>query len=276
MTQYYNGHSYWVHDLDPFIFRFSENFGLRWYGLAYALGFMAGAWMLSLYFKKKRSPFNPDQQFVMLVALILGTLLGGRLGYMLLYDFHNFIRNPLIIADLSGGGINGMASHGGITGLALAAIWIGHHYKLSPFKVGDLVVSVGGLGIFFGRIANFINGELYGRVAEVPWAIIFPTGGLAPRHPYQLYAALLEGLMVFAYAQLRFWKSDICKRFPGHLVGEFFLVYALGRIIGECFREPDAGIVQFFGINRGMFYSFFMVLVGVVFILWARRKQSPS
>jgi len=243
MTRQIGEHAYWVHDLNPFIIQFSDSFGLRWYGLAYALGFIISAWMLSLYYKKKRSPFDPDQQFVVLVALILGTLLGGRLGYMLLYDFSNFIRNPLLLVDISGGGINGMASHGGIAGLAIASIWAGRHYKVSPLRLGDLVVSLGGLGIFFGRIANFINSELYGKISHVPWAIIFPNGGMEPRHPYQLYAAVLEGLLVFTYTQIRFWKTDVCRRHPGQLVGEFFLIYAFGRILGEFFREPDASLI---------------------------------
>ncbi len=260
---------YWLHDLSPFIIRFSENFGLRWYGLAYVLGFSAAYWLLAFYYKKGRSPWNADQQATAFWAIVLGVVLGGRLGYMLLYDWGNFVRNPLILIRVWEGG---MASHGGFVGSLLAGIWFTRKSKTPFLKTADIFCTLPLPGIFFGRIANFINGELWGKVTDVPWAVLFPASPhpLSPRHPSQLYAALLEGLLLCLYTQIRFWTGKPEKRPEGQLCGEFFLAYALVRILGEAFREPDASLI--FGLSRGVFYSLFLAAGGIAMIFWARRK----
>ncbi|MCB1120365.1 MAG: prolipoprotein diacylglyceryl transferase [Verrucomicrobiae bacterium] len=272
MKVVYEGAEYYRHNWDPFVIQFSEGFGIRWYGLAYVLGFLTAAWLLSLYFKKGKSPFNKDQQYNVLLILVVGTMLGGRLGYMLLYDLDTLLSAPWKIIEVWKGG---MASHGGIAGIVVACLYLGYRYKQSPWKVGDIVVTLGPAGILFGRLANFINGELWGKISTVPWAVVFPEAmpfGV-PRHPSQLYEAVLEGLFMLVYLQFRFWRSDVTERRPGQLTGEFFILYALVRIFGEQFREPDAALIL--GMSRGIFYSIVMLLVGVAFVV-ARRKTKPT
>jgi len=270
---------YWVHDLSPFLVRFPENplhiEGIRYYGLAYLCGFI-GAWILfSLYYKKQRIPLNADQQTTLMTAVIIGVLAGGRIGYMLLYDLPAFLSNPLLVFRVDQGG---MASHGGFIGVLLAVIWFSRKYKFSFLRLGDVICSVAPLGIFFGRIANFINGELWGRVTTFKWAVIFPdspsvynplTGiyGPEPRHASQLYAATLEGLLLFIYVQWRFWKT---RPPAGQLAGEFLAGYGIVRIFGELFREPDASLIL--GLSRGQFYSLFMVAAGIGIVFYARKR----
>ncbi len=261
--------AYWVHDLSPFIIQFTENFGIRWYGLSYILGFLAAYLLLDYYYKKGRSPWNADQQATAFWAIILGVVLGGRLGYMFLYNFQEFLHNPLIVIRVWEGG---MASHGGMLGSVLAGIWFTRKTKTPFLKTADIFCTLPPLGLFFGRIANFINGELWGKVTDVPWAVIFPASPfpLSPRHPSQLYAAVLEGLLLLIYTQIRFWTGKPKNRPEGQLCGEFFLAYALVRIFGETFREPDASLI--FGLSRGVFYSLFLAAGGIAMIIWARRK----
>ena len=171
-----------------------------------------------------------------------------------------------------------MASHGGFVGVCIAVFWYARHSKQSPFPIGDIIVSVVPPGLFFGRIANFINGELWGRTTEITWGVLFPKApgfieGVA-RHPSQLYAATLEGLCTFAFVQWRFWKSDVTKRAPGRLAGEFLIAYAIARIINEFFRQPDASLVM--GMSRGQFYSLFLVLGGAILIRIAEIRAKKS
>ncbi len=270
---------YWVHDLDPFLFRFPEGWpleGIRWYGFAYVLGFVAGAFLLHHYYKKGKSPLNADQQSMLVCALVLGVLIGGRLGYVLGYmlprDPDILTRDPTAIFRVTDGG---MASHGGMIGVWIALAWAAMRYKVRFFNLMDITVTLAPIGIFFGRIANFINGELWGKVTDVPWAVIFKiheygkTLYLLPRHPSQLYAAGLEGLLLLAWTQWRFWR---CKLPEGQLVGEAMIGYAIVRIVGEIWREPDQGVSLVLGLSRGQFYSVFLALIGVSVIVWARKN----
>jgi phosphatidylglycerol:prolipoprotein diacylglycerol transferase len=163
----------------------------------------------------------------------------------------------------------GMASHGGMIGVILATGWFARRNGIPMLHLWDLVATTAPAGLFFGRIANFINGELWGKPSTVPWAVIFPRSAspdqpdlLVPRHPSQLYEAALEGVLLFAYMQWRFWRSDTARERPGRLAGEFLIVYALVRIAGEAFREPDATLIL--GMSRGTFYSIFMIAFGLV------------
>lgn len=273
MTVTYQGSDYWLHELSPFIIKFSEDWGIRWYGFAYVLGFLTASWLLSFYFKNGKSPFNKEQQFNVLLILIGGVMVGGRLGYMVLYDLDTLLQSPWKIIQVWKGG---MASHGGIAGLALAVGLVARHYKQPFWKVADIVVTLGPAGVLFGRIANFINGELWGTFSTLPWAVVFPGADPygVPRHPSQLYEAVLEGLLVLIYLQWRFWRSRISVLRPGQLSGEFFILYATVRILGEQFREPDAALIL--GLSRGIFYSLIMLLAGVAFILRARRESSNA
>lgn len=264
--------AYWTHDLSPFLVRFSENFGIRWYGLAYLAGFAVAGWLLARYFRSGRSTLNTNAVFDLVTILVAGVIVGGRLGYYLLYQPAVLFGDPLVLIRVWEGG---MASHGGMVGVAVALWWFTRRRAESMLQVSDLVLTTVPAGLFFGRIANFINGELWGKVTDVPWAVIFvhTGGGPLPRHPSQLYEALLEGLLLFACLQWRFWKTDVARRQPGRLTGEFLILYALVRAVGEVFREPDEGISLILGMSRGTFYSLFLVAAGVALIAHAIRRS---
>ncbi|GBE30895.1 prolipoprotein diacylglyceryl transferase [bacterium BMS3Bbin04] len=268
---------YWVHDLSPFLIHFGGDIGLRYYGLAYVLAFLFAFWLLGRFRRVGLSPFTKPQESDVMLILVLGALIGGRLGFMLLYDFNNFIREPWSFFEVWRGG---MASHGGFVGVFLAGLWITKRYKLSWWRLADLMAVMTPPGLMLGRIANFINGELWGKISYVSWAVIFPASApvgtpisqIEPRHPSQLYEAALEGLLCTLYTQIRAWKSNVIRERPGQLGGEFLVLYALVRIISEQFREPDATLI--FYLSRGTFYSVFLVIAGVVMIMHARRKHA--
>ena len=244
--------SYYVHDLDPLLIAFPEWFpldgGIHWYGLSYVAGFFSAFGLLAWYYRKGRSPMDADARMTFMTASIVGILLGGRLGYMLLYDMDKLLNNPSALYRVWEGG---MASHGGFVGVALGLWWFSRKSKISLLRLGDFAVTIAAPGLFCVRIANFINGELWGKVSEVSHAIVFPLaqgpayfdhsqyhvfsetlGRLVnPRHPSQLYEAALEGLLLFVVTQWRFWKFP--KLAKGQLAGEFFIAYAILRVIGE-------------------------------------------
>ncbi len=272
---------YWVHDLDPFLWQFPDSFGgwgpggIRWYGISYLAGFVFAYFLLKTYYKNKRSPYDSEQILNFMTFLVLGVLLGGRIGYSLLYRGNEFLQDPFMLFRVWEGG---MASHGGFAGVCIAALLYARYSKQSPFPIGDLIVSVVPPGLFFGRIANFINGELWGRTTDVSWGVLFPKApGFAQeiaRHPSQIYAATLEGLCTFAFVQWRFWKTDVTQRVPGRLAGEFLIAYSIARICNEFFREPDASLI--IGMTRGQFYSVFLILGGIVLIRIAEKKAQKS
>lgn len=269
-------HNYWIHDLDPFLFRFGENFGIRYYGLAYLLSFLIAFGLLALYYRKGRSPLAPEQQSNALFAVIVGVLAGGRLGYMLFYDLGGFVQNPLTLFKVWEGG---MASHGGFLGGIAALVWIARREKIPFLRVADLFATLAPPGLLLGRVANFINGELWGRVTDVSWAMIFPASApgapldsIPPRHPSQLYEAALEGALLLVYLQIRFWKTDVVRTHPGQLAGEFLLLYAMARIFCEFFREPDAGLIL--GMSRGIFFSIFLAIAGIAVIVISRKRAA--
>jgi len=273
--------SYWIHDLSPFLWRFPGELanwgpgGIRWYGISYLLGFISAYFLLKLYFKHNRSPYDQEQIMNLITFQIIGVLIGGRIGYLLLYQGEKFLSDPLTIFRVWEGG---MASHGGFVGVFVATLWYAKKSSQSIKPIGDLIVSIVPPGLFFGRIANFINGELWGKVTQVEWGVIFPKApdfalGMA-RHPSQIYAAISEGLIPFIYIQWRFWRSSITKKYPGQLAGEFLILYSIARIFNELFREPDATLL--FGISRGQFYSIFLLIGGVFIVYWARKAEDAA
>jgi phosphatidylglycerol:prolipoprotein diacylglycerol transferase len=273
--------SYWIHDLSPFLWRFPGELanwgpgGIRWYGISYLLGFISAYFLLKLYFKHNRSPYDQEQIMNLITFQIIGVLIGGRIGYLLLYQGEKFLSDPLTIFRVWEGG---MASHGGFVGVFVATLWYAKKSSQSIKPIGDLIVSIVPPGLFFGRIANFINGELWGKVTQVEWGVIFPKApdfalGMA-RHPSQLYAAISEGLIPFIYIQWRFWRSSITNKYPGQLAGEFLILYSIARIFNELFREPDATLL--FGISRGQFYSIFLLIGGVFIVYWARKAEDAA
>lgn len=265
--------AYWTHDLNPFLIQFTPEFGIRYYGLAYLMGFVTGAWLLHHYTKAGRSRLASEQIADFMMAIVIGVLAGGRIGFFLLYQPDVLLHDPLALLRVWDGG---MASHGGFIGVTLAVVWFARSRKIPFLHLGDVIASTAPAGLFFGRIANFINGELWGKPATVPWAIIFPRSPypLVPRHPSQLYEAALEGLLLFLLVQWRFWRTDVVARHPGRLAGEFLLAYAVARAIGEIFREPDASLI--FGLSRGTFYSIFLVGAGFWLILRKAKPLAPA
>ena len=266
--------AYHVHQPRPFLIQFTETFGIRYYGLAYILGFLVGAWLLSRYYRKGLSPYNSEQQTDLFVALIVGVVAGGRVGYFLFYTPELIFSEPWKVFFVWEGG---MASHGGFTGVAVATLYIARKHRQSFWLTADLVCSLAPAGLLFGRIANYLNGELWGKVTDVSWAVLFSTApdrGTLPRHPSQLYEAALEGLFMLLYSQYRIWKTPTLKKQPGSLVGEFLLIYSILRVVGEQFREPDAALTL--GLSRGTTLSILMGLAGLVIAVSARKRTNDS
>ena len=203
----------------------------------------------------------------------LGVLLGGRLGYVLFYRPGYFLENPAEIPQVWTGG---MSFHGGLLGVIIAALLFCRARGLSRLAFGDMLGAVAPVGLFFGRIANFINGELWGRPGDVPWAMVFPRADDQPRHPSQLYEALLEGLVLFIVAQVLIRRFNALER-PGLIMGTFIAGYGAARFIVEFFRQWDAGLEPLFGLlSRGQQLSLPMILIGLYFVWQATRKSGGA
>ena len=340
----------YVHHLDPIAIHFTDSFGIRWYGLAYVAGFLITYFLISWFVKLKISELKKDQvaDFTTVVAVV-GVMLGGRIGFMLFYNWDAFSRNPSIFFDFLGGG---MSSHGAFAGLILAVWGYAKFTKKSFLGLGDNLVTVAPAGVFLGRLANFINGELYGRKTDASIGMKFPeelnhvvespdgrylmfsvgqfreiaskaeellpnfssqletvitqaqaTGRyshamaadllistsrdnpdfrvilgeyLTVRHPSQIYQALVEGLGIFIL--LMFIRLKWRDLYHGVLSGVFFIVYGIGRIAVENYREPDSELIG--SMSKGQFYSIFMIVVGAAFLVYAfiakRRTVLPE
>ena len=242
-------------------------FVVRWYALAYIAGLLLG-WRYCRYLAAKGGPVSPDDFDDFLTWATFGVVLGGRIGYVLFYKPDYFFAHPLEIFEVWNGG---MSYHGGMLGVLVAIFVFARKRGISGLALGDLVAAATPIGLFFGRLANFINAELYGRPTDVPWAMVFPTGGPEPRHPSQLYEAFLEGFMLFAILAWLARKPEMRER-HGLIGGAFLAGYGIARIIGETFREPDAFIgFLSFGTTWGQWLSVPMVIAGVVLIQRAKR-----
>ncbi|MBT5901737.1 MAG: prolipoprotein diacylglyceryl transferase [Opitutaceae bacterium] len=271
--------SHWVHDLSPFLIRFTEQLGVRYYGLAYLLGFALGGWILYRASIRGRLALPPASVADLMTALIIGVMAGGRLGYFVLYEPGTLFSNPFQLFKILDGG---MSSHGGFVGVGVAIWWFVRKQNIRFLALADATIAVAPLGIGLGRVANFINGELWGRVSNVSWAVIFPTSArpgtpvslIDPRHPSQLYAAMLEGFLIFGYLQWRYWRTNAPGNQPGRITGEFLIIYAIARMITEIFREPDAGLIL--GLTRGTFYSIFMIVAGLIVIRRSKSLGQPT
>ena len=273
--------AYWVNQMSPFLGPSWGNFGIRYYGLAYLLGFVVAGGLLTRYARAGRSLLPAEKVADLMMAVVFGVLTGGRIGYFLLYQPGALLSEPLSIFRVWDGG---MASHGGFVGVGLALLWFSRSQKIPFLHLCDLIASTAAAGLLYGRIANFINGELWGKITNVWWAVIFPHSAppgtpvelIAPRHPSQLYEAALEGALLLAIMQWRFWRSSVVQNQPGRLAGEFWVIYAVVRMFCEMFREPDAGIVLIFGVSRGTFYSVFLIAGGIAFIAQSVRRAKSA
>jgi len=251
----------YIHNLDPIII----NFGfleIRWYSLAYIFGIFLGFYYAKYVIKKFWDKENINVQVLdnFLIYLILGIILGGRLGYILFYNFYYYYQNPLEILFLWQGG---MSFHGGAMGVLVASIIFAKKNNAKILVLTDVVVCAAPIGIFLGRIANFINGELYGKKTFSDYGVIFPKIDMEPRHPSQLYEAILEGLILFFLLNiiLKFKK----KLFNGELSCYFLIFYSIFRIISELFREPDKHIGYIiFNISLGTIISFSFLIFGII------------
>ncbi|MCS7281413.1 MAG: prolipoprotein diacylglyceryl transferase [Desulfobacterota bacterium] len=249
-------------EIDPEIFRIGP-IALRWYGLMYLIGFLT-SYLLTLYqIKRRYSWLKREIVDDLYFYLILGLVVGARLGYVLIYNMDYYLENPIEIFMLWHGG---MSFHGGLIGCIVFGYVFAKKTKIPFFSVADIIVVSSPIGIGLGRIGNFINGELYGRVTDLPWAMVFPYGGHLPRHPSQLYEAFLEGLVLF----LILWFYRERKRYEGELFTLFLVLYGIFRIFCEFFREPDGFV---FGvITKGQALSIIMIISGLVLMSILRRK----
>jgi phosphatidylglycerol:prolipoprotein diacylglycerol transferase len=264
-------------NFDPILVRFGP-FAVRWYALAYIAGILLGWLYVRTIIRAPRvwggtAPLTVTDFDDFILWVTIGIIAGGRIGYVLFYNPAYFAQHPIEILYLWNGG---MSFHGGFLGVLFAVIVFANHRGVPTLTLGDLTCAAAPIGLFFGRIANFINGELWGRPTDVPWAMVFPTGGPAPRHPSQLYEAFLEGLVLFILLGALV-RSGALRR-PGLVTGTFALAYGIARCISELFRQPDVQLGFLWGgLTMGMLLSFPLMLVGALLIAFAvRRKAVPS
>ena len=279
--------AHYIHDLNPILLPVWGNLAVRWYGLAYIAGFLVAFLLLNRWGKRGTFAVQGEALQSLMVSIVVGVMIGGRVGYVLFYDLHEFLKNPLILFRIWEGG---MASHGGMIGLGVATWWFARQHRIPLLHLTDGLVTVAPAGLMFGRLANFINGELWGRVTQVRWAVIFPQeagifygddptramihdlierGVLLPRHPSQLYQAALEGLalllIMLTVRRTRWAKVN------GRSTAVFLIVYSVFRFASEFFREPE--IVHFGWISQGQLLSLVLLLPTAAYLLLNASNQ---
>jgi phosphatidylglycerol:prolipoprotein diacylglycerol transferase len=256
-------------NIDPVLVRIGP-IAVRWYGLAYVAAFIGAGLVLRALNRRWRLGLTEDEELDILLAAVIGVIVGARLGYVLFYNLGAYLRAPLGIFAIWDGG---MSFHGGLIGILVAA-WVESRRLRIPFLTLCDVGAVGApIGFFFGRLANFVNDELWGRAASVPWAIVFPNDPLhVPRHPSQLYEAALEGVVLFTVM----WLLSRKPRPRGELIGWLLLLYGCFRTFAELFRQPDVQI-GFLpgGVTMGQVLSAPMIVAGVALLLWLRAHPTP-
>src|SRR5437773_4097592 len=257
-------------NIDPVFLRVGP-LQLRWYGLMYMLSFVIGYFVLRRFAKLRKLEQSNDDLYDLLFYLILGVMIGGRLGYVVFYDLGRYIREPLSILAIWQGG---MSFHGGFIGMLLAALWITRRKGWNFWDIADLGSAVAPIGLGLGRIGNFINGELFGRPTNVAWAMVFPEGGSSPRHPSQIYEALIEGLVLFLILRW-FYRRNFHR---GTVFWAFVAFYGLFRFLAEFVREPDAQIGFDVGpFTRGQLLTAPMLVIGTtLMIIYARRSPQAT
>lgn len=246
---------------------------VRWYSMAYLIGILAGWYLLNRNIRKNDLGLNKQNAEDLVFYLTLGIILGGRLGYAVFYGGRAMWEEPWHILEIWKGG---MSFHGGVLGV-IAATWVyARKIKYSFLCLTDLIVLYAPIGIFLGRLANFVNDELWGRVTDVPWAVRFPAGGYLPRHPSQLYEAFFEGLVMFTVLNL-LWRSKWVRRHHGLVSSLFVVLYGIFRILMEQFREPDAHMGFFFTyFTMGQILSLPLIVIGLAVIWYSHRKYCQN
>ena len=257
---------YWVFSqIDPVAFSLGP-LSVRWYGLMYLFGFAFAMWLAGRRADAPNSGWTRNEVSDLLFYGFLGVILGGRIGYVLFYNFDLFLADPTYLFKIWTGG---MSFHGGLIGVITAMIWFAHKTKRHFFTVADFVAPLIPFGLGVGRIGNFMNGELWGRVTDVPWAITFPEAGPEPRHPSQLYQFALEGVVLFIILNL-FWRKNPPR---GAISGMFLLFYGLFRFLVEFVRQPDSQLGLYFQeISMGQILSTPMIIIGALMI-WVAYKR---
>ena len=253
-------------EIDPIIVSLGP-LAIRWYGLMYLVGLGFAYFLAMREVRANRAPFTEQQASDLLFYGFMGAVLGGRVGYVFFYQFERFLADPIYLFKITEGG---MSFHGGLLGVLLVLFLYGKRLKLSFLQVGDFVAPLVPIGLGAGRLGNFLNGELWGRQTDVPWGIVFPSGGPVPRHPSQLYEFFLEGLVLFG---LLYWFSRKPRQ-VGAASGLFLLGYGSFRFIVEYFRQPDdhLGLLTL-GMSMGQWLSLPMALGGLVLMAWAIKTQ---
>jgi phosphatidylglycerol:prolipoprotein diacylglycerol transferase len=253
--------------IDPVIFSIGP-LAVRWYGMMYLLGFGGAYGWMNYLARRRQSPVSAEELSDMVYYGVFGVILGGRLGYVLFYNAAYYLDHPLQIFAVWQGG---MSFHGGLIGVVAALLLFVHRRKKPVLEIGDLAAAAAPIGLFFGRLGNFINAELWGRTTDVPWAMVFPGAGPLPRHPSQLYEAFLEGVILF----ILLWLANSRKAARGTLMFLFFIGYGTARLLVEFVREPDAQIGFLAGhLTMGQLLSMPMILVGVLGLFWVQRQGS--
>jgi phosphatidylglycerol---prolipoprotein diacylglyceryl transferase len=261
----------WIHTPTPFLWQWNEHWGIRFYGLAYVAGFVALYWGLGYFHRRGWTKLKPEDRGDYLTWMVVGTLVGGRLGYCLFYDWHQTWSDPLgVIAFWREGGISGMASHGAFGGIIGAIYLYAKKHGLSFWQLADDTSTMAPVGLGLGRVANYLNGELWGRPTDLPWGVVFAEtgGGPFPRHPSQFYEALAEGLLLF----LVLWFYRKWHPLPGRVALLFFMGYAVVRTFCEFFREPDGHIGYLaLGLTQGQWLS--LGFLGAGCVIWKFLPQ---
>lgn len=260
-----------THNLDPVLFDFGF-LSIRWYSLAYIFGILLGWWLGKKIIKHVKNNTNLEfdiKDFDDLISyLIISIIIGGRLGYVIFYNFEFYFSNPIEIIKIWEGG---MSFHGALVGIIIGTYIFSIKRNVKTFFLLDIIACVSPIGIFFGRIANFINGELIGKISNVPWSVVFPSVDTMSRHPSQIYEAFLEGIILFLILNLLIFKK---KYKIGFCSCAFLIFYGIFRIFSEFFREPDQQIGYFFNIaSMGTILSSFMILFGFIILMILRKKN---
>jgi phosphatidylglycerol:prolipoprotein diacylglycerol transferase len=252
-------------------------FDLRWYSLAYLAGIFVGYWYLLKLLKQPGAPFARRHADDLVFYAALGIILGGRMGYVLFYNLGYYAQHPVDVLKLWDGG---MSFHGGLVGTVLGILYLSWKEKLPALRIHDYVACVAPIGLFFGRLANFVNHELWGAPTNVPWAVRFPevVAGVTilgpPRHPSQIYEAILEGIVLFAILWWMFWKTE-ARYQPGKLVGAFGFFYGIFRFLVEFVREPDPQLTAFSqatGLHMGQWLSI-PLIIGGAWLMWTAKGR---